>query len=176
MLIYKTKIDGLLQIKNKIKKDNRGYFIEVWKKNELEKITGTKLVQENISYNKKKYTLRGLHAQIGNKKQAKLVRCIKGKILDVAVDFRKNSPTFLKYFKLILSENNSKQLFIPPDFLHGFITLESHSIVNYMCSNYYSKKHEINLNYLEPKINIKWGVDLRRIIISSKDKKAKFIN
>ena len=176
MKVVNTKIEGVKKIYNKVNYDKRGYFIELLKKNIFESITNTKLVQENISFSKEKYTLRGLHAQIGPSKQAKLVRCLKGKILDVAVDIRKNSPTFLKYYKIKLSEKNSLQLFIPPGFLHGFLTLEKNTLVNYFCSKYYSKNNEITVNYADPKIKINWDIDIKKIIISHKDKIAPFFD
>ena len=174
MKVSNTNIEGLIKIKNKIIFDDRGYFIELLKKNQLEKIIKTQLVQENISFSKNKYTLRGMHAQLGKSKQAKLVRCLKGKILDIAVDIRKQSPTFLKHYKIELSENNALQLFIPAGFLHGFLTLEKNTLVNYFCSSYYSKNDEINVNFSDPKINIDWGIDRKKITISKKDKNAPY--
>jgi dTDP-4-dehydrorhamnose 3,5-epimerase len=176
MLVFKTKFKGILKIKNVVNKDDRGHFSEMWKRDVFEKHTKLQLVQENLSYSKEKYTLRGLHAQSRPKRQAKLVRCLKGRILDIAVDLRKESSTFLKYFKIELSEDNYTQIFIPPGFLHGFLTLEKNTIVNYMCSNYYSKKNEITVNFLDPKINIDWGVKENKIILSKKDQNAPKLN
>lgn len=113
--------------------------------------------------------MRGLHIQKGPFSQAKLVRVIKGKVLDVVVDTRKDSPTFGKHFSIELSEENNKQLFVPRRFLHGFATLEDNTIFSYKCDNYYNKKYEEGVIYNDKYLNIDWKLDAREIILSDKD-------
>ena len=162
-----------LIIQDKIFRDNRGHFIEFWnidflKKNKI----STNFVQQNFSYSKKCGTVRGLHAQKPPYSQAKLVRCLKGKIIDIVIDIRKGSKNFgkCKYFNL--SARNKKQLYVPIGFLHGFISLEDNTELLYMCSNYYSKKHEISINFFDNFLNIKLPKISSKFIQSTKDKKA----
>ncbi len=168
MKIAKTKFKDLLIFKSKIFYDNRGYFREVF----LEKLLKKKFKFTIVSKSKKN-VLRGLHMQ---KKfpQGKYVSVIKGKILDVAVDCRKRSKTFGKHFKLIISDKNSKSIYVPPGFLHGFIGLEKENIVLYSCTNYRNKGSELGIIWNDKDLNINWGI--KRPILSSKDKSSMQFN
>ena len=175
MKLTKTFIEGLLILEPVVFKDERGYFVESYNKNTFEKVTGMKIdfVQDNES--KSTYgTVRGLHYQTGDYAQAKLVRVITGKVLDVAVDIRENSPTYGKHFSLILSEENKKQLFIPRGFAHGFAVLSDEAIFSYKCDNFYSKEHEGGIIYNDPLLNIDWQIKDEDMILSAKDKSLPF--
>ena len=163
MKITETKIKGLKIINGLKFSDDRGYFREIFKNKIIKK-------QDLIFWcmsTSKKDVLRGLHLQHQNS-QGKFVSVVKGKILDVAVDCRYNSKTFGKHFKIILSENNCKALFIPAGFAHGFLSLSKENTVFYGCSNYRSAKSELTINWLDPDIKIKWPKNKK--IISKKDK------
>ena len=150
--------------------DRRGFFSEIWsKKNYFHKGIETDFVQDNISFSKNIYTLRGLHLQIPPFDQAKLIRCSKGKILDVAIDVRVNSPKYGLAVSVELSYDNGRQIFIPSGFLHGFLTLEDNTEVTYKCSNYYSKDHEITVNFDDKDIKIDWPGNKNNFVISDKD-------
>ncbi len=168
MEITKTHISGLLVLNPMTFSDKRGYFMETFRKEWLPDID---FVQENESLSAKG-VLRGLHYQKAPYAQAKLVRCIKGKILDVAVDLRKPSPTFKQYYAVELSEDNKKQLFIPRGFAHGFLTLEEDSIISYKVDNYYHKEAEVSIRFDDKDLSIDWGVDHKSLTISDKDKNA----
>lgn len=170
MEVNRTEINGLSIIKPKIFEDERGYFFESFSVREFEeKVCKTVFVQDNES--KSQYgVLRGLHFQIPPFEQAKLVRVVKGRVLDVAVDIRKDSPTFTKYFSLELSEENKLQLFIPRGFAHGFAVLSSEVIFQYKCDNYYSPMHERAIRWNDPHLNIDWRLPAEEIILSEKDK------
>lgn len=127
----------------------------------------------SITSKSKKNVLRGLHLQT-KKSQDKLITCLKGKILDVAVDLRKNSQTFGKYHKVIISEKNSKSFFIPKGFAHGFLGLDKENIVTYSCSNYRDKNSEVSIRWNDKKLKIKWGIS--KPVLSKKDKKAIFVS
>ena len=158
----KTKFKGLILIQNKTFKDKRGYFKELLKENEVKK----KFPFTVMSYSKKN-VIRGLHLQKKNP-QAKYVSVLKGKIFDVAVDLRKKSKTYGKYFHSILSESNSKSVYIPAGFAHGFCGLEKENYIIYNCSKYRSAKSEIGIRYNDKEIGIKWPI--KNAIISKKDK------
>ena len=162
-MIKKTKFKDLFIFKNKSFKDNRGYFKELLKENKIKK----KFLFSVMSYSKKN-VIRGLHLQ-RKKSQGKFVTVIKGKIYDVALDLRKNSKTYGKYFSIILSEKNSKSIYIPPGFAHGFCTLDKENYIIYSCTKYRDKKSEIGIKYDDKEINIKWPI--KNPILSSKDKK-----
>ncbi|HZW40522.1 MAG TPA: dTDP-4-dehydrorhamnose 3,5-epimerase [Ignavibacteriaceae bacterium] len=170
MKVVKTALEGLLVIHPDIYKDDRGYFYELYNKNTF-KNNGLTLEfdQDNISKSKKG-TIRGLHYQRGSAAQVKLCKTIKGNVLDVAVDLRKNSPTFAKYFMIELSEDNQIQLFIPKGFAHGFVVLSYEAIFHYKCSGIYKKDEERSIFYNDPELCIKWPID--NPIVSPKDKKA----
>ena len=160
----KTNIKGLIILKGKTFYDARGFLRETFKK----KIIKKNLIFTIISKSNKN-VLRGLHLQTKNA-QDKYISVLKGKILDVAVDLRKNSKTFGKHFKLIISEKNSKSFFIPKGFAHGFLGLDKENIVLYGCTNYRSKNHEVSLLWNDPDLKINWGV--KKPILSSKDNNA----
>ena len=163
MKINKTHIKDCFLIEPTIFKDERGCFFENFNQKKFEELTGQKIsfVQTNQSISKKG-VVRGLHIQTGKYAQAKLVRVVSGKVLDVAVDARKNSPTFGKMVTCILSEQNKKQLFIPRGFLHGFATLEDNTIFSYQCDNYYHQKSESGVVYNDSFLNIDWMLKKRR--------------
>ncbi len=164
MKIIKTKLKDLFILKGKIFYDQRGFLREAYKK----KIIKKNLIFAIISKSKKN-VLRGLHMQ-KKSPQDKYILVLKGKILDVVVDARKNSKTYGKHYKLILSEKNGKSFFIPKGFLHGFLGLEKENIVLYGCTNYRHKKSEITVNWNDRKLKIKWP--LKKPILSKKDKKG----
>lgn len=172
MEVIKTEIDGLLLIKPKVFNDERGYFFEGFNKNNfVANGINSDFVQDNISKSKKG-TIRGLHYQIGEKAQGKLCYVISGKVLDVAVDIRFGSPTFGKYFSSELSEENHKQLWLPPGFAHGFSVLSDEAIFVYKCTSLYSKEHERAIIFNDADLNIDWNVE--NPIISEKDLQAQF--
>lgn len=167
MKIEQVGIEGLLVIEPKIFEDNRGFFYESFNNEKYEEITKKyTFVQDNLS--KSKYgTVRGLHYQIGDFAQGKLVQVIVGKVLDVAVDIRFGSPTFGKYFGIELSEDNKKQFWIPPGFAHGFSVLSETAIFSYKCTSLYNKESERSIIYNDKFIDINWKVDAP--IVSEKD-------
>ena len=162
-MITKTKFKGLLVIQNKSHKDKRGYFKELINEKKLNK----RFPFTVISFSKKN-VIRGLHIQTKNP-QGKYLTVLKGKIFDVALDLRKNSKTFGKYFTTIISEHNSKSIFIPEGFAHGFCTLGKENYIMYSNSNYRHKRSEFGIKYNDKKLNIKWPV--KKPIISKKDNK-----
>ena len=164
MQIKKTKFKGLLIVSNKIYKDSRGYFKEDFKSAFFK---GSNFIFSCTSKSKKN-VLRGLHMQT-KKKQGKFISVLKGSILDVVVDLRKNSKTFGKHFKIELTENNGKSIFIPPGFAHGFLAKEKENIIHYYNTNYRSSKHEIGIRWNDPNLKIKWPI--KKPILSKKDKK-----
>lgn len=158
MKVTKTEIEGLVVIDPDCYGDHRGWFMETYNEAKM-KETGIEVVfvQDNHSKSLVKGTLRGLHFQNNPMGQTKLVRCTKGVMLDVAVDLRKNSPTYKKWFSIELTEENKKQLFIPQGFAHGFLTLSDDVEVQYKVDNLYSKEHDRGIRYNDPEIGIDWG-------------------
>lgn len=172
MNFIKTAIDGVIIVEPKIFYDDRGYFFESYNEAEFNKngITN-KFVQDNQS--KSSYgVVRGLHCQLGEHSQAKLVRVLQGCVLDVAVDVRPGSPTFGKHVAVELSDENQRQLFIPRNFLHGFSVLSPTAIFAYKCDNLYCKASEFGIRYDDPEINVNWRVPKDKIITSEKDRMA----
>ncbi len=169
MNITTTKIEGLKIIEPRIFPDDRGYFYESYsgKKYKEAGIDAT-FVQDNQSFSQKG-ALRGLHGQAEPFAQGKLVRVLQGRVLDVAVDIRKNSPTFGQYVTIELSGENHKQFWIPAGFLHGFVTLEDDTIFTYKVNNYYDKASEIGVLWNDPTLNIDWQSDLSNVLLSPKD-------
>lgn len=176
MKFLKTIINGVWLIQPLIIEDERGYFFESFKEDEFKKNVGDiDFIQENQS--KSSYgVIRGLHYQKGEYAQSKLVRCVKGKILDVAVDIREGSPTFGKHVSAILTEDNHCQLFIPRGFAHGFSVLSDEAIVQYKCDNYYNKDSEGGVNILDKSLNIEWMIPEEKMILSEKDLKWEKLN
>lgn len=171
MNIKETPINDLFIIEPQIWQDNRGYFYESYSAQEFAKagIHAT-FLQDNQSFSQKG-ALRGLHAQASPFAQGKLVRVIKGSVLDIAVDIRKNSTTYGQNFSIVLSGENHQQLWIPPGFLHGFLTLEDNTIFTYKVTNYYDKKSELGVIWNDPTLNINWTSQLNQseLILSEKD-------
>lgn len=169
MEFKKTAIEGVYVIEPRVFNDARGYFFEAWKKEEFEQHIGAiEFIQDNES--KSSYgVLRGLHYQKGNLSQAKLVHVIKGRVLDVAVDIRKSSPTFGKYVAVELSEDNKRQFFIPRGFAHGFLVLSDEAIFTYKVDNVYAPQAEAGIRWNDPDINIQWPIDLSLVKTSDKD-------
>ncbi len=172
MNFIKTKIDGVVIVEPRVFEDARGYFFESYNEAEFVKngITN-KFVQDNQS--KSSYgVIRGLHCQLGEHAQAKLVRVLQGKVLDVAVDVRKGSPTFGQHVAVELSEENKRQLFIPRGFLHGFSVLSETAVFAYKCDNLYCKDAEFGIRYDDPEIGVDWGVPTDKVVTSEKDRLA----
>lgn len=168
MEITKTEIEGLLILQPKIWRDERGYFFESFREDVFKKLNlDLNFVQDNQSLSQKG-TIRGLHFQKAPYEQGKLVRVIQGKVLDVALDIRKNSATYGKYYAIELSAENQTQFFIPPGFAHGFSTLEDNTIFCYKCTNYYDKSSEGGVLYNDPALGIDWKVE--GLFVSEKDK------
>lgn len=174
MKITKTKLDGVVIIEPDVFGDNRGFFMESWSKKKMEEAgLYYDFVQDNHSKSTVKGTLRGIHFQKGDKAQAKLVRCVKGAVLDVAVDLRKNSPTFKQWVGVELSAENKKQLLIPHGFGHGFVTLTDDVEFLYKADNYYAPEADAGIRWNDPDIGIEWGVE--NPILSEKDRKNPFL-
>ena len=170
MEFIKTEIDGVWIIEPKVFNDDRGYFFESFKQAEFDKHIGyhVDFIQDNES--KSSYgVLRRLHYQEGDTAQAKLVRVIKGKVVDVAVDLRKSSPTFGKYVMVELSEDNKRQFFVPRGFAHGFLVLSDEAIFTYKVDNVYSPQTEASLRWNDETVGVKWPIDAKDVILSDKD-------
>ena len=176
MEVIKTEIEGVVIIEPRIFKDDRGYFYESFSQREFEeKVCRTVFVQDNQS--KSSYgVLRGLHFQKPPYCQSKLVRCIKGAVLDVAVDIRKGSPTFGKYVAVELTEENHRQFFVPRGFAHGFAVLSKEAVFQYKCDNFYCKESEGSVAWNDPQLGIDWRIPADKVILSEKDKQSKNIS
>lgn len=170
MELIKTSIPDLLIIKPKVFEDERGFFFEGYNKKRFEKAgLDYNFVQDNYSKSQQG-VLRGLHYQLAPFAQAKLVRVLKGRVLDVAVDIRKGSHTFGQWEALELSAENKLNLLIPRGFAHGFVVLSKDAEFFYKCDNYYSKEHEAGFRFDDPELNINWGSQTKSFILSAKDK------
>ena len=169
MQYIKTSISGVYILEPKVFADERGYFFEAWKQSDFEENIGkVEFIQDNES--RSSYgVLRGLHYQKGEWSQAKLVRVIKGRVLDVAVDLRKSSPTFGKYVAVELSEDNKRQLFIPRGFAHGFVVLSDDAIFTYKVDNVYAPHAEASIRWNDETIGIDWHIDINDVVTSEKD-------
>lgn len=166
-------LDGLLELRPKRAFDERGFFSEIWRDEWLDELgVGGGFVQDNHSHSTKRGVLRGLHFQAPPAGQAKLVRVARGSIFDVAVDIRRNSPTFGRWAGLVISSEQWNQLFIPAGFAHGFVVLEDHTDVLYKVSGAYSPAHERSIRFDDPAIAIEWPVELGALIASEKDRQA----
>ena len=172
MKISKTAIDGVVIIEPQVFEDERGYFFESWNQAKMEEAgLHYNFIQDNQS--KSCYgTVRGIHFQKGEFSQAKLVRVLEGTVLDVAVDLRRNSPTFGKHVAVELSAENKKQLLIPRGFGHGFSVLTPTAVFAYKCDNIYNKASEGGIRFDDPDIGIDWKIDPKKAILSEKDKNA----
>lgn len=171
MEYIKTDIEGVFVIEPRVFNDARGYFFEAWKQEEFnEHIGEVNFIQDNES--KSSFgVLRGLHYQKGELSQAKLVRVIKGKVLDVAVDIRKSSPTFGKHVMVELSEENKRQFFIPRGFAHGFLVLSDEAVFTYKVDNPYAPQAEAGIRWNDPDLAIEWPIDPVQVLTSEKDLK-----
>ena len=169
MKVIKTAIEDVVIIEPDVFGDARGYFFESYSQKKFnEQVREVKFVQDNES--KSKYgVLRGLHFQKGNDAQSKLVRVVKGRVLDVAVDIRKGSPTFGKYVAVELTEDNHRQLFVPRGFAHGFSVLSEEAIFQYKCDNLYAPQAEGAIAWNDPEIGIDWGLPAEDVLLSAKD-------
>lgn len=175
MNYLQTVVQGVYVIEPKVYNDARGYFFEAWKKEEFEERLGrVEFIQDNES--KSSYgVLRGLHYQKGEFSQAKLVRVIKGKVLDVAVDIRRSSPTFGKHVMVELSEENKRQLFIPRGFAHGFLVMSDEAIFTYKVDNVYAPQEEAGIRWNDPQLAIEWPIDPKEVLTSEKDLCAPYL-
>lgn len=172
MNFIQTEVEGVWIIEPKVFSDSRGYFMEAFKKEEFEANIGVvNFIQDNESQSSFG-VLRGLHYQKGQYSQAKLVRVIKGQVLDVAVDMRKSSPTFGKHVSVELSEENKRQFFIPRGFAHGFLVISDEAIFTYKIDNVYAPNAEASVLYNDKSLSINWPIDPSLVIMSEKDKKA----
>lgn len=170
MQFLKTAISEVILIIPKKVGDNRGYFSETYRHDMfVENVGKVDLVQDNQSLSAEVGTIRGLHFQLNPRAQGKLVRCVAGAILDVAIDIRKGSPTFGQHVRSELSADNGHQLWVPAGFAHGFCTLKSNSIISYKVTDYYSPDHDRGLLWNDPELGIEWPVDAEKAILSGKD-------
>jgi dTDP-4-dehydrorhamnose 3,5-epimerase len=169
--ITPTTLKDCVIIEPKVFTDSRGIFFESFNKKILEKELNTQLtfVQDNHSVSVKG-ALRGLHFQKGNKSQAKLVRVVQGAVLDVVVDLRKDSPTFKKHFKTVLTSESRHMIYIPKGMAHGFIAVQNNTVFLYKCDSYYDKESESGIFYNDPDLNIDWEFDSDQLILSDKDR------
>lgn len=176
MKVIKTKLEGVVIIEPQVFFDDRGYFFESFSQQRFnEQVAPITFVQDNES--KSSYgVLRGLHFQKPPFAQSKLVRVVKGKVLDVAVDLRKDSLTFGQYESVVLSEENKRQFFIPQGFAHGFAVLSEEAIFQYKCDNYYAPQSEGSVRWNDPTIAIDWQLPEKDIILSAKDEKAPLLS
>lgn len=167
-----TEVKDVWVIEPRVFHDGRGYFMEAFKQAEFEAHIGTvNFVQDNES--KSTYgVLRGLHYQRGDASQAKLVRVIKGRVMDVAVDLRRTSPTFGRHVSVELSEENKRQLFIPRGFAHGFLVLSDEAVFTYKVDNAYAPEAECSIRYDDPTVGIVWPIDAARMNLSEKDNRG----
>ncbi len=174
MLVQETHIADLLVIKPAVFEDSRGYFMESYNASLFKEATklDVEFVQDNESKSNKG-VLRGMHFQKPPHAQGKLVRVVKGSVLDVALDIRKGSETFGQHYALVLSEENKTQFYVPPGFAHGFVVLEDDTIFSYKCTDFYNKESEVSLRWNDPAINIDWGI--KDPILSDKDKNSSVI-
>ena len=173
MKYTETEIEGVWLIEPRVFEDARGYFFEAWKQADFDQHIGhhVEFIQDNES--KSSYgVLRGLHYQKGEFSQAKLVRVIKGRVLDVAVDIRKSSPTFGKHVMVELSDENKRQFFIPRGFAHGFLVLSDEAVFTYKVDNPYAPQAEASIRFDDPELAIQWPIDAKDILTSAKDLSA----
>lgn len=172
MLVVKHYIEGLLTIEPRVFGDERGYFFESFNERDFESATGlnVRFVQDNESCSRRG-VLRGLHFQKEPYAQSKLVRVVRGKVLDVAVDIRPDSPTFGRYVATELSGENHRQMFIPKGFAHGYVVLEDNTIFQYKCDEFYHPESEDGIAWNDPQIGIEWPLAESELILSDKDRK-----
>ena len=171
MEVIKTAIEGVYIIEPKVFGDARGYFFESFSEREFqEKVGNIHFVQDNESLSKYG-VMRGLHFQCPPYAQSKLVRCVKGKVIDVAVDIRKGSPTYGQHIAALLSEDNHRQFFIPKGFAHGFAVLSECAVFQYKCDNFYHPEADGGISILDESLGIDWGLAMEEALVSEKDAK-----
>lgn len=171
MEVIKTELEGVVIIEPKIFRDARGYFFESFSQKEFEeKVRKIAFVQDNESMSSYG-VMRGLHFQLPPFTQSKLVRCVKGKVLDVAVDIRKGSPTFGKHVSVELSEDNHRQFFVPRGFAHGFTVLSETAVFQYKCDNFYAPQSDGGISILDDSLGIDWKLPADIVVLSEKDTK-----
>jgi dTDP-4-dehydrorhamnose 3,5-epimerase len=171
MQLIDTEIPAVKIFSPKKFGDHRGFFSEVYSVKALQALgINTQFVQDNHSLSVEKGVLRGLHYQIAPMAQDKLVRVVRGSILDVAVDIRRGSPTFGRHVRAVLSAENWQQIYVPTGFAHGFVTLEPNTEVLYKVSTYYSPSHERGIRWNDPKLGIDWGIDEASAVLSNRDR------
>ena len=177
MTISETNLKDCFIVEPKIFEDKRGYFFESYNAELFNSHAGANInfVQDNESFSIQG-VLRGLHFQKGDHAQAKLVRVIQGKILDVVVDIREKSETYGQHTSVILSAANKRQLFVPRGFAHGFVVLSKEAIFSYKCDNYYNKPAESGIRFNDPKLNIDWVLPMDELIVSDKDLELPYLN
>lgn len=175
MNIIKTKIDGVVIIEPRLFKDDRGYFFESYNEKEFqEKVARINFVQDNESMSSYG-VMRGLHFQRPPFTQSKLVRCVKGAVLDVAVDIRKGSPTYGQHVAVELTEDNHRQFFIPRGFAHGFSVLSEKAVFQYKCDNFYAPQSDGGISILDGSLGIDWRIPTEHAILSDKDTKHELL-
>lgn len=172
-----TKLKDCFIIRPQVLEDQRGYFYESFNQRKFESLTGANghFVQDNQSFSRYG-TIRGLHFQTGAHAQAKLVRVVSGEVLDVAVDLRPGSPTYMSWIAVTLNAENNCQLYIPRGFAHGFSVLSETAVFAYKCDNYYDKGSEGGLRYDDPALNIDWGIPADQVQLSEKDLSLPFLD
>lgn len=177
MIVIPTRLRDCYIIKPKLFSDNRGYFTESFNQAEFQKKTGHQgfFLQDNESFSTYG-VLRGLHGQAGENAQTKLVRVVQGEVLDIAVDMREDSPTYLQHHAEILNDVNKKQLFIPRGFLHGFVVLSPTAIFHYKCDNFYHAESEWGIRYDDPSLKIDWILPQAHLTISTKDRALPYLD
>jgi dTDP-4-dehydrorhamnose 3,5-epimerase len=172
-----TPIDGLMVITPEVIRDGRGYFAEVYRKDFFDQRgVEAAFVQDNRSLSKKTNVVRGLHFQAPPFAQDKLIGVLRGRILDVAVDIRRGSPTYGQHFSIELADESMKQLFVPKGFAHGFLTLEDETVISYKTSNYYAPTHDFGVFWADPTLDIRWGVRSEDAIVSARDARLPMLN
>ena len=174
MKVTETHLKGCFIIEPQVFVDERGYFFESFHKEKFQQLTNIEVdfLQDNEAFSNRG-VVRGLHFQKGQHAQAKLIRVVKGKVLDIAVDLRSGSKTFGKHFSIILSEENRKQLFVPRGFAHGYAVLEDNTVFFYKCDNYYNKESESGVIYNDKELDIDWLLNKEEIVLAEKDKELK---
>lgn len=175
MELIQTPLPDCFLLKPTVFEDERGYFYESYNKKKFEELSNLSVdfVQDNQALSHYG-TVRGLHFQAGEFAQAKLVRVLQGRVLDVVVDIRKDSPTYLQHYAVELSQQNNLQLFIPRGFAHGYSVLENNTVFHYKCDNYYAKNAEAGINPLDAALGVKWLIPEKDMLLSEKDKALPF--
>lgn len=169
MEYIKTQIEGVFVLEPKVFGDARGYFMETFRQDEFDRMVAPVMFVQDNESKSTRGVLRGLHYQKGEFSQAKLVRVIQGRVLDVAVDLRKSSPTFLKYVAVELSGENKRQLFVPRGFAHGFVVLSDEAVFCYKVDNVYAPQAECCIRYDDPAIGVEWPLPAEELLLSAKD-------